>query len=90
MAGGKGKSGGKSSGGKTGADGNKKQQSHSSKAGLQVSTVEALVLRVIPFEWTSLDGIRSFSNSEYPACRVSYDSKASELSPRHSPTTDGV
>lgn len=38
MAGGKGKSsGGKSSGGKVGADGNKKQQSHSSKAGLQVS-----------------------------------------------------
>ncbi|RAL58702.1 hypothetical protein DID88_003059 [Monilinia fructigena] len=37
MAGGKGKSsvGGKSSGGKVGADGNKKQQSHSSKAGLQ-------------------------------------------------------
>lgn len=40
MAGGKGKSsGGKSSGGKVGADGNKKQQSHSSKAGLQVSSV---------------------------------------------------
>jgi hypothetical protein len=37
MAGGKGKSGGKSSGGKTGADGSKKQQSHSAKAGLQVS-----------------------------------------------------
>lgn len=38
MAGGKGKSsGGKSSGGKVGADGGKKQQSHSSKAGLQVS-----------------------------------------------------
>ena len=38
MAGGKGKSsGGKSSGGKVGADGSKKQQSHSSKAGLQVS-----------------------------------------------------
>jgi len=36
MAGGKGKSsGGKSSGGKVGADGSKKQQSHSSKAGLQ-------------------------------------------------------
>ncbi len=40
MAGGKGKSsGGKSSGGKVGADGGKKQQSHSSKAGLQVSSV---------------------------------------------------
>jgi len=39
MAGGKGKSsGGKSSGGKVGADGSKKQQSHSSKAGLQVSS----------------------------------------------------
>lgn len=38
MPGGKGKSsGGKSSGGKVGADGSKKQQSHSSKAGLQVS-----------------------------------------------------
>ncbi|PNP39821.1 hypothetical protein TGAMA5MH_08086 [Trichoderma gamsii] len=39
MAGGKGKSsGGKSSGGKTSADGaNKKQQSHSARAGLQVS-----------------------------------------------------
>jgi hypothetical protein len=39
MAGGKGKSsGGKSSGGKTsGADGSKKQQSHSARAGLQVS-----------------------------------------------------
>lgn len=37
MAGGKGKSaGGKSSGGKVGADGSKKQQSHSQKAGLQV------------------------------------------------------
>jgi histone H2A len=36
MAGGKGK-GGKTSGGKVGADGSKKQQSHSSKAGLQVS-----------------------------------------------------
>lgn len=57
MAGGKGKSGGKSSGGKTGADGNKKQQSHSSKAGLQVSTIEALLLRVIPFERISLDVI---------------------------------
>ena len=41
MAGGKGKSsGGKSSGGKVGADGNKKQQSHSSKAGLQVSIAQ--------------------------------------------------
>jgi histone H2A len=41
MAGGKGKSsGGKSSGGKVGVDGNKKQQSHSSKAGLQVSIVQ--------------------------------------------------
>jgi len=43
MAGGKGKSsGGKSSGGKVGIDGNKKQQSHSSKAGLQVSIAQAL------------------------------------------------
>lgn len=89
MAGGKGKSGGKSSGGKTGADGNKKQQSHSSKAGLQVSTIEAHVLRVIPFQWTSLDGIRSISNSEYPACRVSYD-KTSELSSRHFPKIEDV
>jgi histone H2A len=41
MAGGKGKSsGGKSSGGKVGADGSKKQQSHSSKAGLQVSIAQ--------------------------------------------------
>jgi hypothetical protein len=41
MAGGKGKSsGGKSSGGKVGADGSKKQQSHSSKAGLQVSLTQ--------------------------------------------------
>lgn len=41
MAGGKGKSsGGKSSGGKTSAnDGPKKQQSHSARAGLQVSFV---------------------------------------------------
>lgn len=38
MAGGKGKSsGGKSSGGKTSVDGPKKQQSHSARAGLQVS-----------------------------------------------------
>lgn len=45
MAGGKGKSsGGKSSGGKVGADGNKKQQSHSSKAGLQVSAARLKVL----------------------------------------------
>lgn len=37
MAGGKGKSaGGKSSGGKVGLDGKQKQQSHSTKAGLQV------------------------------------------------------
>ena len=43
MAGGKGKSGGKSSGGKTGADGSKKQQSHSSKAGLQVSRNDAII-----------------------------------------------
>lgn len=43
MAGGKGKSGGKSSGGKTGADGSKKQQSHSSKAGLQVSRIDAMI-----------------------------------------------
>ena len=89
MAGGKGKSGGKSSGGKTGADGNKKQQSHSSKAGLQVSTIEALVLRVLPFEWTSLDAIRSFSNSEYSAYRVSYD-KASEPFSRHFPRIEDV
>jgi histone H2A len=42
MAGGKGKSsGGKSSGGKVGADGGKKQQSHSSKAGLQVSIAQS-------------------------------------------------
>lgn len=41
MAGGKGKSsGGKSSGGKVGADSGKKQQSHSSKAGLQVSNAQ--------------------------------------------------
>jgi hypothetical protein len=41
MAGGKGKSsGGKSSGGKVGVDGSKKQQSHSSKAGLQVSIAQ--------------------------------------------------
>ena len=42
MPGGKGKSsGGKSSGGKTsGADGQKKQQSHSARAGLQVSFLE--------------------------------------------------
>jgi hypothetical protein len=40
MAGGKGKSsGGKSSGGKTSVDGPKKQQSHSARAGLQVSRV---------------------------------------------------
>jgi hypothetical protein len=37
MAGGKGKSHGGKSGLKVGADGSKKQQSHSSKAGLQVS-----------------------------------------------------
>lgn len=43
MAGGKGKSsGGKSSGGKVGADAGKKQQSHSSKAGLQVSSAQTL------------------------------------------------
>lgn len=41
MAGGKGKSGGKTTGGKAGGiDGNKKQQSHSSKAGLQVSIAQ--------------------------------------------------
>jgi hypothetical protein len=45
MAGGKGKSsGGKSSGGKVGVDGSKKQQSHSSKAGLQVSIAHVLFL----------------------------------------------
>ena len=47
MAGGKGKSGGKSSGGKTGADGSKKQQSHSQKAGLQVSIPELSFWRVM-------------------------------------------
>ncbi|KAL5594076.1 hypothetical protein BROUX41_001123 [Berkeleyomyces rouxiae] len=41
MAGGKGKSGGKSSGGKTSADGPKKQQSASTRAGLQVSKPSA-------------------------------------------------
>jgi hypothetical protein len=42
MAGGKGKSsGGKSSGGKVGADVGKKQQSHSSKAGLQVRIAQS-------------------------------------------------
>ena len=47
MAGGKGKSsGGKSSGGKVGIDGGKKQQSHSSKAGLQVSDAQ---LYYLPF-----------------------------------------
>jgi histone H2A len=45
MAGGKGKSsGGKSSGGKVGAHDGKKQQSHSSKAGLQVSIAQISVL----------------------------------------------
>jgi hypothetical protein len=39
MAGGKGKSHGGKSGLKVGADGSKKQQSHSSKAGLQVTTI---------------------------------------------------
>lgn len=44
MAGGKGKSsGGKSSGGKVGADAGKKQQSHSSKAGLQVSIAQSCI-----------------------------------------------
>ena len=44
MAGGKGiSSGGKSSGGKVGADGGKKQQSHSSKAGLQVSIAQSSI-----------------------------------------------
>jgi len=44
MAGGKGKSsGGKSSGGKVGIDGGKKQQSHSSKAGLQVSDAQPVL-----------------------------------------------
>lgn len=49
MAGGKGKSsGGKSSaGGKVGADGNKKQQSHSSKAGLQVSIAQLCLLSFV-------------------------------------------
>lgn len=49
MAGGKGKSsGGKSSGGKTSAaDGQKKQQSHSARAGLQVSTFRRKVLILI-------------------------------------------
>lgn len=42
MAGGKGmSSGGKSSGGKTSVDGPKKQQSHSARAGLQVSCFES-------------------------------------------------
>jgi histone H2A len=45
MPGGKGKGGGKSSGGKVGADGSKKQQSHSSKAGLQVSIAQNFILR---------------------------------------------
>jgi len=44
MPGGKGKSsGGKSSGGKVGIDGGKKQQSHSSKAGLQVSDAQHIL-----------------------------------------------
>ncbi len=44
MAGGKGKSsGGKSSGGKSGHDSGKKQQSHSSKAGLQVSIAQSSI-----------------------------------------------
>src|ERR1700712_204149 len=47
MAGGKGKSGGKSSGGKVGADSGKKQQSHSSKAGLQVSMRKCVVDSVL-------------------------------------------
>lgn len=56
MAGGKGKSsGGKTSGGKAGLDGNKKQQSHSSKAGLQVSIAQLhyQLLRIIcdVFPW---------------------------------------
>ena len=54
MAGGKGKSsGGKSSGGKVGIDGSKKQQSHSSKAGLQVSVAQ---VRFLPI-WRSLGGL---------------------------------
>jgi histone H2A len=53
MPGGKGKSsGGKSSGGKVGADGGKKQQSHSSKAGLQVSIAQiSILLQEALFRW---------------------------------------
>lgn len=78
MAGGKGKSsGGKSSGGKVGVDGSKKQQSHSSKAGLQVSICAFLLFSLMsPFSgglggW-KLQGatIRLTNTPPYCPCRV--------------------
>jgi hypothetical protein len=79
MAGGKGKSsGGKSSGGKVGADGSKKQQSHSSKAGLQVSKQCANAFSAFADDlecgtmyidrWIDLD-----CHISAPQCRVTYD-----------------
>ena len=60
MAGGKGKSsGGKSSGGKVGVDGGKKQQSHSSKAGLQVS---------IAHRWDSFVSFMSTCEERFNVC----------------------
>jgi hypothetical protein len=59
MAGGKGKSsGGKSSGGKVGADAGKKQQSHSSKAGLQVSIAQSFS-QLLALETRYLKQLRS-------------------------------
>ena len=63
MAGGKGKSaGGKSSGGKTSAaDGPKKQQSHSARAGLQVSSCGYIM-------WDDCDIMRCGSRRAYTQC----------------------
>jgi hypothetical protein len=72
MAGGKGKSsGGKSSGGKVGADAGKKQQSHSSKAGLQVSDAQSYVhyFSGHPHQSASFAGLERYipAKSQHPA-----------------------
>ncbi|EHL02971.1 putative Histone H2A.Z [Glarea lozoyensis 74030] len=79
MAGGKGKSsGGKSSGGKVGADGSKKQQSHSSKAGLQDEVIvdsEARAIRTPP--------CRVIHVNNYLKPNAAKDLKVKRITPRH-------
>lgn len=78
MPGGKGKSGGKTSGGKASADGPKKQQSHSARAGLQVSSLLVMLRHVC----------RVLSRSPSPVQQPAVPSQPATIAPGlHNTTT---